>query len=69
MVKLRSNLIRYILSFQWNHETYVLGYVQTNSIHLLHHILIAGDTHGLQITIMDMYEAKVHVLIYNHIRF
>ena len=36
-------LIVCILSFYWNHRTYVFGYIQISSIylgHLLHHILV-----------------------------
>jgi len=43
MVKPENSLIWCIISFQWNHETYMLGYVQMDSIHsshLLHHILV-----------------------------
>jgi hypothetical protein len=28
--------------------------------------LLASDTHGLQLVIEDVYEAKVHVFIYNY---
>ena len=43
MVKPINSLIGCILIFKWNRKMYMLGYVQTDSIHsvhLLHHIFI-----------------------------
>jgi hypothetical protein len=31
--------------------------------------LLADDTHGLKITIRDVYEAEVYIFIYGHIQF
>jgi len=31
--------------------------------------LLANDTHGLQLSTGDVYEARIHVFIYNHIQF
>jgi hypothetical protein len=64
-----SNLIECILSFQWNHEMYILGYVQwIQSIWVIFYILflLDDDTHGSQLSTRDVYETKVHVLIYSH---
>jgi hypothetical protein len=38
-VKSENILIWCILSFQWNQEMFILGYVQTNLIHLDHLLL------------------------------
>jgi len=67
-----KHFIRYILNFQWNQITYILGYVQTQiqSIQVIRYsiLLLAGDFHGLQLVTGDMYEAEVHVFIHDHTR-